>query len=205
MSFKGTKRIVYACLGLQVVQTYFPLIAILQVCSTWWLISLKTLPLFFVGLFLHMFSHSSWEHFFGNMSVGIPAMMYLEYRLGRKEMFRCFIYSGLAAMICQAFVIQGPGGMIGASGAIFGCLSADCILLCETRAGRMLGLPLLGMWLIPQLISLSMGADGIAYSAHIGGAVAGIAYVALWYLPSLPEEPAHKAPEADESETEDWY
>jgi membrane associated rhomboid family serine protease len=89
--------------------------------------------------------------------------------------------------------------MVGASGAISAVLGAYLLLF--PRAHVLVLLPgvgmtrvaagvVLGMWFVTQLISggMSVGAagGGVAFFAHIGGFVAGMALVGLFKRPEVP-------------------
>lgn len=62
--------------------------------------------------------------------------------------------------------------MLGASGAIFGCAVGACLEFGETKLDHTLALLLAAVMLVPQI---AMGPDGalmgIAYYAHVGGAL----------------------------------
>jgi membrane associated rhomboid family serine protease len=89
--------------------------------------------------------------------------------------------------------------MVGASGAISAVLGAYLLLF--PRAHVLVLLPgvgmtrvaagiVLGMWFVTQLVSggMSVGAKGggVAFFAHIGGFVAGMALVGLFKRPEVP-------------------
>lgn len=172
-----TIAIVSICVALQLAQTIHPSLIDYQVFSMAYLRDIHLIGEFFTTLILHMFSHAGWEHLIGNMSIGIPCLAYLEHRLGGRAMLNFFVACGLAAAATQiAMPLTGLGGMIGASGAIFGCLAGSCMLFAESTHSRLIGVAFLALWLVPQLgaLSLSMVSQGVAFGAHIGGAIAGI-------------------------------
>lgn len=129
-------------------------------------------------LVTHMFSHGGWGHLLGNMTVGIPAMACVEHKLGSLRMVRLYLVSGAVGALMHSLIV--PVGLIGASGAIFGCVAASCLLLGKGRASTALGMALLALILIPQIAQMS-SIDGIAHAAHIGGALAGILCVAIGF------------------------
>jgi len=175
--FKVTLRIALICLALQVIQSYRPEIMPLQIFYFPYLFHKSTLMLFLFTLFSHMFSHGNWPHILGNLEAGIPAMCYLEYKLGGPKMLKLYLISGVIAALTQGVLVPG-GALIGASGAIFGCLTASCLLLCKGRASTALGMALLTIVLLPQLASMG-GFDGIAHAAHVGGGITGLLIVAI--------------------------
>jgi rhomboid family protein len=104
-----------------------------------------------------------------------------------------YLLCGVAAALAQAFV--NPAStipMVGASGAISGVLGAYLLLHphATVRTVIFLGifvtmmhlpaLVVLGLWILLQLVSAtfsSAGEPGVAFWAHIGGFVAGMALV----------------------------
>jgi membrane associated rhomboid family serine protease len=92
---------------------------------------------------------------------------------------------------------------VGASGAIAGVLGAYILLFPQARVNVLLGRQIvampafivLGLWIVLQLVSgvgtigytdESANAGGIAYMAHIGGFVSGLAMTFLFRGPSSP-------------------
>ncbi len=84
--------------------------------------------------------------------------------------------------------------MIGASGAISGVLGAYLVLYPRARVVALLPLPflfytvrvpalvVLGLWFVGQLFSSLAGGSGggVAFGAHVGGFVAGVALIWLF-------------------------
>jgi len=107
-----------------------------------------------------------------------------------------YLLCGVAAVLAQAW--PNPDStipMIGASGAISGVLGAYLLLFPRAHVlvliplgmfSRMVPLPamvVLGFWFVLQLISsaLADGAQGgVAFGAHIGGFVAGMALIPVF-------------------------
>lgn len=178
---KTTVGIVALCFLLQLLQNFYPQMIMHQILNLEYLSSVKTLHLFLAGLIIHMFSHAGWAHLLGNMTVWIPAFIYVENKLGSKEFLGFYLLCGIASALTHSAMPFNGGGMIGASGAIFGCVAGSCVLFGETLALRMLSAVLISLLLVPQLMALNMGPDGgpVAYAGHVGGAIAGIAYIAM--------------------------
>lgn len=176
--FKMTFKIAIACLVLQIIQSFRPGILPLQVFYLSYLSHKATLVLGLLTLFSHMFSHANWGHILGNLEAGIPAMCYVEYKLGGRNMLKLYLISGVVAALTQGLLVQ--GSLIGASGAIFGCRTASCLLLCKGRVSTAVGMALLMIVLLPQLAMMG-GFDGIAHAAHVGGGIAGLLVVAMDY------------------------
>jgi uncharacterized protein len=171
-----TKIIILICLLLQVLQTYCPEIAVFQCFVPMLAGSLKMLPFFFEGLLVHMFSHAGWGHLLGNMSIGIPCMIYLEHKLGGRQLLQAYLILGVVAALVQAVMPFSGLAIIGSSGAIFGLFGLSCVLLGRGRGMAPLALSMLALGLIPQLMALNLGPLGnsVAHGAHIGGLVGGM-------------------------------
>jgi rhomboid family protein len=148
-----------------------------------------------------MFMHGSWLHILGNMWFLHIFGNNVEDAMGRGRFLLFYLLAGLAAAAAQ--VLAGPGSalpMIGASGAIGGVMGAYVLLY--PRAGivtfvflgffaRMMVIPaviMLGYWFLLQLLSGAFSpadAGGVAFWAHVGGFLAGIALTPLFRNPEL--------------------
>jgi len=135
-----------------------------------------------------MFLHGGWMHLGGNMLFLYIFGDNLEYRMGKIKYLLFYLISGLAASYAQIFA--DPTSMIpnvGASGAIAGVMGGYLLLFPKAKVDvfmymRITTVPafmMLGYWFILQVISgtASFGGDGggVAYWAHAGGFVAGLA------------------------------
>lgn len=144
-------------------------------------------------LFSSMFIHGGWFHLISNMWVLIIFGDNIEDRLGRLRYLFFYILSGLAAALLQVYILGGSSApMVGASGAIAGVLGAYLILYPRARIASLVPIVFiftiveipavlfLLFWFVSQLFSgwLSLGGgtgSGIAWWAHIGGFVFGMA------------------------------
>jgi membrane associated rhomboid family serine protease len=146
-----------------------------------------------------MFLHGGWLHLGGNMLYLWIFGDNIEDRLGHVKYLIFYLLSGIAATLAHA--VANPGSRmpsIGASGAIAGVLGAYIILFPKQRVTTLIpifmfitvreipAVFLLGFWFILQLFTGAavMGAHmndvgGVAYFAHVGGFVAGMALVVL--------------------------
>ena len=144
-------------------------------------------------LLTSMFLHGGWLHLLGNMLYLWIFGKGVETALGAPRFLVFYLLCGVTAALTQALTdptAEAP--MIGASGAIAGTLGAYLIL--HPRANvvvliwilvfvRLVSVPaviLLGIWFGLQLLSaLSMdkGEAGVAFWAHVGGFLVGIALV----------------------------
>jgi membrane associated rhomboid family serine protease len=141
-------------------------------------------------LFFSMFLHAGWMHLLGNMLFLWIFGDNVETRLGRLGYLLSYLGTGAVATLFHALLQWGsPLPMIGASGAISGVLGLYFVWFPENRvrmflflywyvdvflvpARWVLGFYLLVENLLPFL--LGGGVGSIAYSAHIGGFVAGV-------------------------------
>lgn len=146
-----------------------------------------------VALFTSMFLHGGWMHLIGNMLYLWIFGNNVEDAMGHGRFVAFYLLCGLAAAMAQA--LPAPDStvpMIGASGAISGVLGA--YLLLHPHARVMVVIPfgfflhtvylpavaVLGIWFFVQIISslgASGGQGGVAWFAHIGGFVAGMALI----------------------------
>jgi membrane associated rhomboid family serine protease len=144
----------------------------------------------YLTLLSAMFMHGSWLHILGNMLYLWIFGDQIEYLLGRGRFLVFYLLCGLAASVAQ--ILYSPDAVVpslGASGAIAGVLGAYMVKFPRNRVRVLLGraittmpaLLVLGLWIVLQIfaqVGTPAGeATGIAYMAHIGGFVAGIALV----------------------------
>lgn len=141
-----------------------------------------------------MFLHGGWMHLLGNMLYLWIFGNNIEDAMGHAKFVAFYLLSGILAALSHA--LTDPSSqipMVGASGAISAVLGAYLVLY--PRAHVLVLLPaigmtrvaagiVLGMWFITQLISggMSVGATGggVAFFAHIGGFIAGMALIGLF-------------------------
>jgi membrane associated rhomboid family serine protease len=141
-----------------------------------------------------MFLHGGWMHLLGNMLYLWIFGNNIEDAMGHAKFVVFYILSGILAALSHALTDpSSPIPMVGASGAISAVLGAYLLLF--PRAHVLVLLPtigmtrvaagvVLGMWFITQLISggMSVGTTGggVAFFAHIGGFIAGMALIGLF-------------------------
>lgn len=160
-------------------------------------------------VFTSMFLHGSWMHILGNMWFLWIFGNNVEDSMGRLRFIIFYLLSGIGAAAAQ--VVTDPDSivpMVGASGAISGVMGAYVVLYPRVRVFTLVpigffltsvALPawvMLGYWMLlqvlgglPQLAGVSEG--GIAFWAHIGGFVAGVATIKLFARPEYIAE--HRA------------
>ena len=155
-----------------------------------------TIPLpYWSTLITSMFLHGGWMHLGGNMLYLWIFGDNLERVMGAAKYAVFYIVCGLAAGLAHILFAGGSTvPSVGASGAISGVLGGYLLMFPNNRVkvltrGGVASVPalvVLGMWIVIQLVSqlgsiaeTSQGG-GIAYMAHIGGFVAGMALVKLF-------------------------
>jgi membrane associated rhomboid family serine protease len=149
-------------------------------------------------LFTSMFMHGGWGHLLGNLLYLWIFGNNIEDRFGHLRFLLFYLLCGVAAALAQALpdtASQVP--MVGASGAISGVLGAYLLLFPQARVlvvipiglypytVRLPALVVLGFWFLLQLVSQlasEPGQGGVAFRAHIGGFVAGMALLPVFLL-----------------------
>jgi membrane associated rhomboid family serine protease len=155
------------------------------------------------GAFTSMFMHGSWVHIGGNMLFLWIFGNNVEDAMGRVRFLLWYVVAGLVATAVQTYVtlqFSNAGGAsipnVGASGAIAGVLGAYFILLPQARVltafifiliflREIPAVVFLGLWFVFQLweggfaVLHPQAGGGVAFFAHIGGFVFGLATVHL--------------------------
>ncbi len=157
-------------------------------------------------IFTSMFLHGGWMHLIGNMLYLWIFGDNVEEAMGSTRFLLFYLVCGVFAVLAQG--LPNPDSvipMIGASGAISGVLGAYLLLYPHARV--LIVIPLgfypyttsvpagfvLGFWFLLQLISTAASGSqpgGVAFSAHIGGFLAGMALIPLFkyrHIPLLPQ------------------
>lgn len=150
---------------------------------------------FALTLFTSMFVHGGITHLLGNMVFLLAFGDNVEDFLGRWRYVGFYLLAGLVAAFAQ--IASNPAAQVpsvGASGAIAGVLGAYLVLFPKARVRvlfffgplthitRIRAFLFVGFWFVLQFFSGlgSLGVqtqetDGVAYFAHIGGFVGGLA------------------------------
>ena len=145
-------------------------------------------------VFTSMFLHGGWMHIGANMLYLWIFGDNVEASMGRLKFVLFYLLCGGAAAMAQAALDPGSTiPMIGASGGIAGVLGA--YLMLHPKAGircflliliffRFINLPawlVLGVWIGGQFVAVPQALNetggGVAYMAHIGGFLAGMALI----------------------------
>jgi membrane associated rhomboid family serine protease len=159
-----------------------------------------------------MFLHGGLMHLGGNMLSLWIFGNNVEDALGRGRFLGFYVLCGLAAAAAQALATAvGAAGlagadaaaalsvpMVGASGAIAGVMAAYMVLFPHARVltlvifflVRVPAVLFIGLWFVSQVLAVFGGASpGVAFFAHIGGFVAGLAL-----LRALGRRPGFRRP-----------
>ncbi len=163
-------------------------------------------------LFTSMFLHGGVIHLGGNMLYLYIFGDNIEYEFGRWRYLIFYLFCGIAASVAHILSINTANDWfipaVGASGAISGVLGAYLLMYPKARIMtlvlvywiyivRIPAVFFLGFWFIFQflegMMTLGLGMpSGVAYWAHIGGFVVGLALAPILKRrkPSpVPEEP----------------
>ncbi len=149
------------------------------------------------GFLTSQFLHGGWMHLLGNMLFLWIFGDNMEEEFGHLPYLGFYLASGVGAGLWQ--VLAEPGSfvpMVGASGAIAGVMGGYLLLFPRARVDvliiivffiRILPVPawsMLGLWFGFQLfggLSAEAGIGGVAYWAHTGGFLVGVALtLPLW-------------------------
>jgi membrane associated rhomboid family serine protease len=145
-------------------------------------------------IFSAMFMHGGWLHLGGNMLYLWIFGDNIEDVFGPVKFLAFYLACGIAATFAQYYV--NPGSQIpnvGASGAIAGVLGGYLWLFPHARVrvlvyNQIVAMPalvVLGLWIVLQFVSYAgtlgqrQDVGGVAFMAHIGGFVVGLALTFL--------------------------
>jgi membrane associated rhomboid family serine protease len=161
-----------------------------------------------------MFMHGDWLHIIGNMVFLWIFGNNVEDSLGKVRYVLFYLLGGFAATALQTFITLGYGTQaeseipnLGASGAVSAVLGAYLLILPRARVVTLIFLffilirefpawLFLGFWFVFQLFAGGMSlispeeGGGVAFFAHIGGFVFGMATVYL-FRKRRPLRPAY--------------
>lgn len=154
----------------------------------------------YATLVTSMFLHGGWMHLIGNMLYLWIFGNNIEDVMGHARYVTFYLACGILAALSHVLIDPFSSvPMVGASGAISGVLGAYVLLF--PRARVLILIPgvgitkvaagvVLGMWFVMQLLSggMSIGGKGggVAFFAHIGGFLAGMALIGLFKRRDVP-------------------
>ena len=153
------------------------------------------IPVYFT-LITSMFMHGGWAHLLGNMLFLWVFGDNIENRIGHLRYLIFYLVCGIIASLSHV-LLAGSDALIpslGASGAISGVMGGYLLLFPSRRVRVIMGRGIgevpafvaLGIWIVFQVISQmgmlggEQGGGGVAYAAHIGGFIAGLALIKLF-------------------------
>ena len=155
-------------------------------------------------IFSAMFMHGGWAHLGGNLLYLWIFGDNVEDAMGHFKFLMFYLLCGVLATAAHVFAAQSAGGLnlfirsLGASGAIAGVLGGYLILYPRKSVYvlfffNIIAVPailVIGIWIAIQTFSgfgdiartsqTAESAGGVAYWAHVGGAVAGLLLVNLF-------------------------
>jgi membrane associated rhomboid family serine protease len=161
-------------------------------------------------VFTAMFLHGGWLHIAGNMLFLWIFGNNVEDSMGRPRFVVFYLLCGVLATLTQWLTDVGSNvPNIGASGAIAGVLGGYLLLYPRAKVTTLLFLVVfftwlqipawvvLGFWFVLQLADSSVGGaggGGVAYFAHVGGFVAGLALIRVFakQMPRPPTPPRQR-------------
>ena len=142
----------------------------------------------------YMFAHEGFWHLALNMYMLWAFGPRLERAWSTGAFTRYYLWCGLGGVLLHAMLVRGPSLLVGASGAIFGVVVAYARRWPNDEVYLFGVVPMRMKWLaiFMVVVNLTLGAiaatgdaqgGGMAYFAHLGGALAGW----LWLLrPAAP-------------------
>ena len=158
------------------------------------------------SIFTSMFLHGGPAHLVGNMIFLFVFGDNIEDRFGRIKYLIIYLMWGAVAAFAHSLVAVYAGGgeipAIGASGAISGVLGAYLVLFPRAKIYtivfaffittiRIPAIAFIPFWFIMQVVLGLFGpVSSVAYTAHIGGFLAGAATGYLWKILMFQRPPA---------------
>lgn len=133
----------------------------------------------------HMFLHGSWFHLFVNSAMLMAFGTATEKVLGSKKMLLFFLLCGVCgAALHFIFYFSSTDPVIGASGGLSGLFAATFMLFQGSGQGKGLTkhknlIGLVAVWIFISIIFAVLGGgngSSIAWAAHIGGFLGGLAF-----------------------------
>jgi len=147
-----------------------------------------------VTILTSMFMHGGWFHILGNMWFLYIFGDNVEDAMGSLRFVIFYLLCGVAAVAAQVWANPtSPVPMVGASGAIGGVMGAYAVLYPRAPVHMLIVLGfyvdrivvpavlMLGYWFLIQLVAglpaLESSQGGVAFWAHVGGFIAGVALI----------------------------
>jgi membrane associated rhomboid family serine protease len=136
-------------------------------------------------LVTYQFLHGSFSHVFFNMFSLWMFGMEIENQWGSKKFLMFYLLCGVAGGLLHLIIAPMLGGdllpVVGASGAIYGVMVAFAMMFPNRYIFIYFLFPIKAKYLIGIFILMNVfifpGGGGVAFLAHIGGALAGFIYL----------------------------
>lgn len=127
-------------------------------------------------VFTSMFLHGGLMHLLGNYFFFLPAALYLEHKMGKRQFLKFYIATGLcSSLMWIASGLFGVSGAIGSSGAVYGCIGGALLMLGITNEGgwkKAVAVYGLAFAITTQFLLTCVSVVlpmGTAYFGHMGG------------------------------------
>jgi membrane associated rhomboid family serine protease len=156
-------------------------------------------PSAWITIFTSMFMHGGLLHLAGNMLFLWIFGNNIEDSMGRPRFVAFYLLGGIAALAGQTIIDpSSTAPTVGASGAIAAVLGAYAVLYPHARVVTVVfiiifftilelpALVVLGLWFLLQVlygaseVAQPVGGGGVAYFAHIGGFIFGLALIKVF-------------------------
>ncbi|MBX2965472.1 MAG: rhomboid family intramembrane serine protease [Cyclobacteriaceae bacterium] len=139
-------------------------------------------------LFTYMFAHGNFMHIFFNMLMLSFTGPILETYWGPKKFLAFYIITGIGAAVFSVLIDLytggGSGGMLGASGAIYGVLMGFGMMFPNMEVQLLIPpIPIKAKYLVFFLFGLTFIMDrsgSVAHFAHLGGIVVAFILIRVW-------------------------
>ncbi|HEV8499682.1 MAG TPA: rhomboid family intramembrane serine protease [Gemmatimonadaceae bacterium] len=156
--------------------------------AAWFGFDLGSLPSRWWTPITYMFVHVGVWHVLANMYGLYLFGPRLERTLGSKKFAWFYVFCGLGGVVFQMLFIR-TGGLVGASAAVFGVMTAYAMQWPDDEIYLMFVLPMRVRTLVVALFVFNLvmgvvatgdgGGTNIAYFAHVGGVIAAYAYMRM--------------------------
>lgn len=137
-------------------------------------------------LITYQFMHGGFGHIFFNMFALWMFGAEVEYLLGSKKFLLFYLFSGITAGLLHLFLSPLLGSplavTIGASGAVFGVMTAFAMLFPDRYIFIYFLIPvkakyLIGFLIVFEFLAIDSAASNVAHLAHLGGALFGFLFI----------------------------
>jgi membrane associated rhomboid family serine protease len=156
--------------------------------ATWLGFDLASLPSRWWTPITYMFVHVGVWHVLANMYGLYLFGPRLEQAWGSKKFAWFYLFCGLGGVVFQMLFIR-TGGLVGASAAVFGVMTAYAMQWADDEAYLLFIVPMrvrtlvVGLFVFNLVMGIVATGDGggtnIAYFAHVGGVIAAYAYMRM--------------------------